>query len=95
MSPPSSWDVPADVFYEILLQYGARNLSFLGLNCRPVSRNFKEAVERVFVTKHLRRIWLHVDTGRLIQSMSHSSLTDYFLQGELETDVELQFYGLD
>ncbi|KAK0470259.1 uncharacterized protein EV420DRAFT_1757822 [Desarmillaria tabescens] len=60
MSPP---DIPTDVIYEILLQYGVRNLSFLWLNCRPVSRNFKDAVERVFVTKHLRKTWLRVDTG--------------------------------
>ncbi|KAK0193378.1 hypothetical protein F5146DRAFT_379785 [Armillaria mellea] len=77
MSPLSSWDIPADVFYEILLKYGMQNISFLWLNYRPVCRNFKDAVKRVFATKDLRRTWLHIDTG------------------ELETDIELQFYALD
>ncbi|SJK99542.1 uncharacterized protein ARMOST_02847 [Armillaria ostoyae] len=77
MSPPPPHEIPTDVLYEILLQYGEKNLSFLWLNCRPVSRNFKDAVERVFVTKHLKKTWLHVDIGRR------------------DTDVELQFYGLD
>ncbi|PBL04300.1 hypothetical protein ARMGADRAFT_1070772 [Armillaria gallica] len=63
MPPPPSHEIPTDMLYEILLQYGAKNLSFLWLNCRPVSRNFKDAVECVIVTKHLRKIWLHAEIG--------------------------------
>ncbi|KAK0470240.1 uncharacterized protein EV420DRAFT_1634679 [Desarmillaria tabescens] len=70
MSPP---DIPADVIYEILLQYNVQNLGFLWLNCRPVSRNFKDAVERVFVTKHLRKIWLHVDAESLEWALRNGS----------------------
>lgn len=66
MSPLPPHEIPTDVLYEILLQYGVKNLSFLWLNCRPVSRNFKDVVERVFVTKHLKKTWLHVEIGRRI-----------------------------
>lgn len=79
MSPLPPHEIPTDVLYEILLQYGVKNLSFLWLNCRPVSRNFKDVVERVFVTKHLRKTWLHVEIGRRIQRISHTSLIDYIL----------------
>ncbi|KAK0444007.1 hypothetical protein EV421DRAFT_1903134 [Armillaria borealis] len=65
MSSPPPHDIPADIFYEILLQYGVKNLAFLWLNCRPVSHNFKNAVERVFVAKHLRKTWLHVNIREL------------------------------
>ncbi len=59
MAPPPH-DIPADIFYEILLQYSEKNLAFLWLNCRPVFHNFKDAVERVFIAKHLKKTWLHV-----------------------------------
>ncbi|KAK0193394.1 hypothetical protein F5146DRAFT_1030425 [Armillaria mellea] len=65
MSPPPPHDIPADIFYEICLQYGVKNLAFLWLNCRPVSHNFKDAVERVFVAKHLKKTWLYVNIREL------------------------------
>ncbi|SJK99566.1 uncharacterized protein ARMOST_02874 [Armillaria ostoyae] len=70
MSPPPSQDIPVDVFYEILLRCGvrAKDLCFLWLNCRPVSRNCKDAVERVFATKHLKKTWLRVDTGAKLRT---------------------------
>ncbi|KAK0444023.1 hypothetical protein EV421DRAFT_1801607 [Armillaria borealis] len=64
MSPPPPHEIPTDILYEILLQYGVKNLSFLWLNCRAVSRNFKDAVEHVFVTKHLKKTWLHVGVDK-------------------------------
>ncbi|KAK0222820.1 hypothetical protein EDD85DRAFT_859842, partial [Armillaria nabsnona] len=64
MLPPPPHGVPTDVLYEILLQYDVQNLSFLWLNCRAVSRNFKDAVEHVFVTKHLKKAWLHVGVDK-------------------------------
>ncbi len=60
MPPPPPHVIPADIVNEILLQYGVKNIAFLWLNCRPVSHNFKDAVERVFVAKHLKKTWLHV-----------------------------------
>ncbi|KAK0214071.1 hypothetical protein IW262DRAFT_1466625 [Armillaria fumosa] len=56
-------EIPPDIFYEIILKYGVKDLSFLWINCRQVSRNFKEAVERVFVIKHLKKTWIHIDPG--------------------------------
>ncbi|KAK0494033.1 hypothetical protein EDD18DRAFT_379479 [Armillaria luteobubalina] len=40
---------------------GVKDLTFLWINCRQVSRNFKEAVERVFVIKHLKKTWILID----------------------------------
>ncbi|SJK99556.1 uncharacterized protein ARMOST_02864 [Armillaria ostoyae] len=56
-------EIPPDIFYEIILKYGVKDLTFLWINCRQVSRNFKEAVERVFVIKHLKKTWIHIDPG--------------------------------
>ncbi|KAK0222794.1 hypothetical protein EDD85DRAFT_244362 [Armillaria nabsnona] len=84
MSLPPSQDIPVDVFYEILLRCGVQDLCFLWLNCRPVSRKWKAAVERVFVTKHLKKTWLHVDTGAKPRT-----------EDQHDTDVEFQFYRLD
>ncbi|KAK0432285.1 hypothetical protein EV421DRAFT_1508249 [Armillaria borealis] len=84
MSPPPSQDIPVDIFYEILLRCGVQDLCFLWLNCRPVSRNCKDAVERVFVTKHLKKTWIRVDTGAKSRT-----------EDQHDTDVEFQFYRLD
>ncbi|PBL04286.1 hypothetical protein ARMGADRAFT_1004874 [Armillaria gallica] len=56
-------EIAPDIFYEIILKYGVKDLTFLWINCRQVSRNFKEAVERLFVIKHLKKTWIHIDPG--------------------------------
>lgn len=53
--------IPADLFYNIL--YHVKDLTFLWTSCREVSTDFKRAVERVFITKHLRKTWLKFDGG--------------------------------
>ncbi|KAK7049833.1 hypothetical protein VNI00_005263 [Paramarasmius palmivorus] len=55
----------ADVFYNILLFTGVneRDMLFLWTTCREVSRDFKDAVERVFITKHLKKTFLKIDGG--------------------------------
>ncbi|KAK0470244.1 uncharacterized protein EV420DRAFT_100128 [Desarmillaria tabescens] len=63
-----SQEIPPDIFYEVLLKSGVKDLSFLWINCRQVSRNFKDAVERVFITKHLKKTWIHIDPGKCYSS---------------------------
>ncbi|SJK99558.1 uncharacterized protein ARMOST_02866 [Armillaria ostoyae] len=89
MSPPPSQDIPVDVFYAILLRCGVRvkDLCFLWLNCRPVSRKCKDAVERVFVTKHLNKTWLRFDPKPI---KTRNGTNDHH-----GTDVDFQFYCLD
>lgn len=56
-------EIALDIFYEIILKYGVKDLTFLWTTCRQVSRNFKEAAERLFVIKHLKKTWIHIDPG--------------------------------
>ncbi|KAK0470269.1 uncharacterized protein EV420DRAFT_1499461 [Desarmillaria tabescens] len=63
MSSSNSQEPPTDIFYEILLNSGVKDPSFLWITCRQVSRSFKDAVERVFVARHLKKTWLHIDAG--------------------------------
>ncbi|PBL04299.1 hypothetical protein ARMGADRAFT_1057108 [Armillaria gallica] len=53
-------NIPADVFYEILIQSCDGNAAFFWLDYRRVSRNFHSAVENIFVAKYLRQTWIHV-----------------------------------
>lgn len=73
----------ADVAYYILLYVGVelKDLTWLWATCREVSRPFKDAVERVFITKHLKRTSLSTNLGErstsgcfhnLANSASHS-----------------------
>lgn len=55
----------ADVFYNILMFIGVktRDLVFLWTTCREVSRDFKNAVEHVFITRHIKKTFLKIDGG--------------------------------
>lgn len=55
----------ADVISLILMHVGvkAKDLTFLWATCRVVSRDFKNAVEHVFETRHLKRTFLKMDGG--------------------------------
>ncbi|KAF9269822.1 hypothetical protein L218DRAFT_993813 [Marasmius fiardii PR-910] len=55
----------ADVFSSILIHIGVRveDMVFLWTTCREVSRGSKDAVERVFIMKHLKRTYLKIDAG--------------------------------
>ncbi|KAH8102089.1 hypothetical protein BXZ70DRAFT_1006712 [Cristinia sonorae] len=54
-----------DVFYNILLFSGTKthDLTWLWTSCREVSRAFKDATERVFITRHLKYTNLSTDIG--------------------------------
>ncbi|PBK67793.1 hypothetical protein ARMSODRAFT_301379 [Armillaria solidipes] len=56
-------ETPSDIFYEILLHSKVKELSFFWITCRQVSRSFKDAVEHVFITKHLNKTWIRTDAG--------------------------------
>ncbi|KAK1215251.1 hypothetical protein PQX77_022153 [Marasmius sp. AFHP31] len=62
-APPLAFN--ADVFSRILMLIGTkdRDMLWLWTTCREVSRDFKEAVERVFILRHLKKTWLKVDGG--------------------------------
>ncbi|KAK0222827.1 hypothetical protein EDD85DRAFT_859855 [Armillaria nabsnona] len=66
MSSPSAGtfqETPSDIFYEILLHSSVKEHSFFWITCRQVSRSFKDAVEHVFITKHLNKTWIRIDAG--------------------------------
>lgn len=53
--------VPSDLFYPILLSFDCKSsdLVFLWTTCREVSRDFKNAIERVFMYRHLEETSLN------------------------------------
>ncbi|KAL0564403.1 hypothetical protein V5O48_017646 [Marasmius crinis-equi] len=55
----------ADVFFHVLMYIGTKeeDMTFLWTTCREVSRDFKDAVERVFIARHLKKTYLRVDAG--------------------------------
>ncbi|KAK7049949.1 hypothetical protein VNI00_005379 [Paramarasmius palmivorus] len=57
--------ISEDLFFNILWFVGASHtdLTFLWTTCREVSREFKYAVERLFIAKHLGRTYLRIDAG--------------------------------
>jgi hypothetical protein len=57
--------ISEDLFFNILWFFGASHtdLMFLWTTCREVSREFKYAVERLFIAKHLGRTYLRIDAG--------------------------------
>ncbi|KAG7444769.1 uncharacterized protein BT62DRAFT_226402 [Guyanagaster necrorhizus] len=63
-SDGKSLEIPPDIFYEILLKSGVKDLFFLWIDCHQVSCNFKAAVEHIFITKHLKKTWIHIDPGK-------------------------------
>ncbi|ESK94734.1 hypothetical protein Moror_14229 [Moniliophthora roreri MCA 2997] len=74
---------PPDIFFNVLLFVGVkdRDLLFLWTTCREVSRDFKNAVERVFIIKHLNKTFLKMDGG-----------WDYSEKfGKLSLNTEFQF----
>ncbi|KAJ8082634.1 hypothetical protein PM082_008489 [Marasmius tenuissimus] len=62
-APPLTFNI--DVFSCILMFIGTkdRDMLWLWTTCREVSRDFKEAVEQVFILRHLKKTWLKVDGG--------------------------------
>ncbi|KAF8916136.1 hypothetical protein CPB85DRAFT_1491863 [Mucidula mucida] len=56
--PPTH--APADVYYNILRRI--KDLTFLWTACRVVSREFRDAVDLVFIRHHLPQTYLAVDT---------------------------------
>ncbi|KAG6811211.1 hypothetical protein H0H92_008506 [Tricholoma furcatifolium] len=56
----SDLDFPRDLFYPIL--WYVKNLPYLW-SLRQVSRDFADAVEKVFLHKHMNKTWLVVDFG--------------------------------
>ncbi|PBK67783.1 hypothetical protein ARMSODRAFT_1020298 [Armillaria solidipes] len=76
--PPAPLNIPADVFYEILLQSSDEDAAFFWLDCRRVSRNFYSAVENVFVAKYLKQTWIHVYSAGGESSRSRTIHTTEF-----------------
>lgn len=65
--------VPVDVYYNIL--YRMRDLPWLWTTCRAVSRDFRAAVELVFIRHHLPKTGLGIDCGRFpVQNDSYMVL---------------------
>lgn len=66
-SPESSqglWAFSADVLYRILMFTGVKIHDLVWLwTSRNVSRQFKDAVERVFIIRHLKRTCLSSNGG--------------------------------
>ncbi len=97
-------ETPSDIFYEILLHSRVKELSFFWITCRQVSRSFKDAVEHVFITKHLNKTWIRIDAGRslydpllcffkkltFVLGIWHSSE-----HGKVFLSSEFKFYRLD
>jgi len=56
---------PADIFYHVLMYVGTQvdDLVWLWRSCRAVSHDFEDAVERVFITRHLSKTFLSVNGG--------------------------------
>ncbi|KAF9003736.1 hypothetical protein BDZ89DRAFT_1145975 [Hymenopellis radicata] len=63
--------IPADVYYNILRRI--KDLTFLWTTCRAVSRDFRDAVDLVFIRHHLPKTYLAADMG-LSASFSFDSL---------------------
>ena len=63
--PPLTFNT--DVFTHILMFIGTKDhdMTWLWTTCREVSRDFKDAVERVFITRHLKKTWLRVEGGEV------------------------------
>ncbi|KAK7026503.1 hypothetical protein VNI00_015583 [Paramarasmius palmivorus] len=57
-SSPLSFN--SNVFFNILMFVGVKesDLTFLWTTCRGVSRDFKDAVERVFIARHIQKTWI-------------------------------------
>ncbi|PBL04314.1 hypothetical protein ARMGADRAFT_1070782 [Armillaria gallica] len=84
-SAGNSQETLSDIFYEILLHSRVKELSFFWITCRQVSRSFKDAVEHVFITKHLNKTWIRIDAG-----IWHSSE-----HGKVFLASEFKFFRLD
>lgn len=64
--PPSRFS--PNVLHNILMFSGTtvEDMTWLWTTCREVSREFKDAAERVFVSRHLKRISLFIDAGKFL-----------------------------
>jgi len=84
--PPSA-KVDADVFFDILMCVGisADELVWLWTSCREVSRHCKDAVERIFISKHLKKTFLSVPGGMQFHET----------YGKVHLQTEFVFSGLD
>ncbi|KAL0564402.1 hypothetical protein V5O48_017645 [Marasmius crinis-equi] len=69
-STPSTFVAPrtpltfsSDAFFHVLMHIEVKDqhLVFLWTTCRGASKDFKDAVERVFITRHLKKTSLKVD----------------------------------
>ncbi|KAF8916132.1 hypothetical protein CPB85DRAFT_1432488 [Mucidula mucida] len=58
--PSDESAIPVDVYYNILRRI--KDLTFLWTTCRVVSREFRDAVDLVFIRQYLPQTYLAVDT---------------------------------
>jgi len=58
----------ADILYNILRFSGTKtdDLTWLWTTCREVSHDLKDAADRVFITRHLKRTSLFMDGGKIL-----------------------------
>ena len=85
---PSNERVPVNVIFNTLMFLGpdTADLVFLWTTCREVSRNFKTAAERVFVTRHLNKTTLWIYGGVHENAKGRGLLPTYFSMSFIQLD---------